>query len=86
MTHFLQNIYFYLTLIGEILAKDLDCSFAEVAASEQVTQLAEVFHEVSKSTKKKSCMWRIKVCVYVSYHYYSTLNSTLSLCREKYCF
>ena len=31
---------------GEILAKDLDCSFEEVAASEQVTQVAEVFHEV----------------------------------------
>ncbi|CAL8104974.1 unnamed protein product [Orchesella dallaii] len=33
---------------GEILAKDLDCTFAEVAASEQVTQVAEVFHEVCR--------------------------------------
>lgn len=31
---------------GEILAKDLDCGFSEVAASEQVAQVAEVFHEV----------------------------------------
>ena len=40
-------IKFYVCYVGEILAKDLDCSFAEVAASEQVTQVAEVFHEVS---------------------------------------
>jgi len=32
---------------GEILAKDLDCTFSEVAASEQVTQVADVFHEVN---------------------------------------
>jgi len=36
--------------VGEILAKDLDCSFSEVAASEQVTQVAEVFHEVQLRT------------------------------------
>ncbi|XP_071439829.1 ras-related and estrogen-regulated growth inhibitor [Hetaerina americana] len=31
---------------GEILAKDWDCWFREVAAAEQVTQVAEAFHEV----------------------------------------
>ncbi|CAG7716149.1 unnamed protein product [Allacma fusca] len=36
---------------GEILAKDLDCSFAEVAASEQVAQVAEVFHEVCRKVQ-----------------------------------
>ncbi|OXA59137.1 Ras-like protein family member 11B [Folsomia candida] len=36
---------------GETLAKDLDCSFAEVAASEQVTQVAEVFHEVCREVQ-----------------------------------
>lgn len=38
---------------GEILAKDLDCSFEEVAASEQVNQVAELFHEVSHSFQKR---------------------------------
>lgn len=36
---------------GEILAKDLDCAFAEVAASEQVTQVAEVFHDVCRDVQ-----------------------------------
>ena len=39
-----SSLYF---CVGEILAKDLDCSFTEVSASEQVSQVAEVFHEVS---------------------------------------
>jgi rubrerythrin len=42
MCDFLYDVH-----TGEILAKDLDCSFSEVAASEQVTQVADVFHEVS---------------------------------------
>lgn len=36
---------------GEILAKDLDCTFAEVAASEQVAEVAEVFHEVCRDVQ-----------------------------------
>ncbi|GBP96576.1 Ras-related and estrogen-regulated growth inhibitor [Eumeta japonica] len=33
---------------GEILAKDFECSFAEVAAAEQVDQVAEAFHELCR--------------------------------------
>ncbi|CAK1588493.1 unnamed protein product [Parnassius mnemosyne] len=33
---------------GEILAKDFECSFAEVAAAEQVNQVGEVFHELCR--------------------------------------
>ncbi|KAK9500045.1 hypothetical protein O3M35_001387 [Rhynocoris fuscipes] len=33
---------------GEILAKDYECWFSELAASEQVTQVAEAFHELCR--------------------------------------
>lgn len=33
---------------GEILAKDFECCFTEVAAAEQVGQIAEVFLEVCR--------------------------------------
>ncbi|XP_073974593.1 ras-related and estrogen-regulated growth inhibitor isoform X2 [Rhodnius prolixus] len=33
---------------GEILAKDYECWFSEVAAAEQVTQVAETFHELCR--------------------------------------
>lgn len=33
---------------GEILAKDFECSFSEVAAAEQVAQIGEVFHELCR--------------------------------------
>lgn len=33
---------------GEILAKDFECWFSEVAAAEQVTQVAEAFHELCR--------------------------------------
>lgn len=33
---------------GEILAKDFECTFKEVAAAEQVSQVGEVFLEVSR--------------------------------------
>ncbi|KAI5640380.1 ras family domain-containing protein [Phthorimaea operculella] len=33
---------------GEILAKDFECSFAEVAAAEQVAQIGEVFTELCR--------------------------------------
>ncbi|KAJ9597041.1 hypothetical protein L9F63_027070 [Diploptera punctata] len=33
---------------GEILAKDYECWFSEVAAAEQVTQVAEAFHELCR--------------------------------------
>ncbi|XP_075228832.1 ras-related and estrogen-regulated growth inhibitor isoform X1 [Lycorma delicatula] len=33
---------------GEILAKDFECWFNEVAAAEQVTQVGEVFHELCR--------------------------------------
>lgn len=33
---------------GEILAKDFECNFAEVAAAEQVNQVGEVFHELCR--------------------------------------
>ncbi|KAK7067135.1 hypothetical protein SK128_006571 [Halocaridina rubra] len=36
---------------GEILAKDLECYFSEVAASEQVLQVANAFHEVFKEVQ-----------------------------------
>lgn len=31
---------------GDILAKDFECNFAEVAAAEQVNQVGQVFHEL----------------------------------------
>lgn len=34
--------------LGEILAKDFECCFTEVAAAEQVGQIAEVFLEVCR--------------------------------------
>lgn len=33
---------------GEILAKDYDCWFAELTAAEQVSQVAEAFHELCR--------------------------------------
>lgn len=33
---------------GEILAKDFECSFSEVAAAEQVNQVGDVFHELCR--------------------------------------
>jgi len=33
---------------GDILAKDYDCSFAEVAAADQVNEVAEAFYEVCR--------------------------------------
>ncbi|XP_047481074.1 ras-related and estrogen-regulated growth inhibitor-like isoform X2 [Penaeus chinensis] len=36
---------------GEILAKDLECSFSEVAASEQVHQVAGAFHELFREVQ-----------------------------------
>lgn len=36
---------------GEILAKDLECSFSEVAASEQVHQVASAFHELFREVQ-----------------------------------
>ncbi|XP_047114477.1 ras-related and estrogen-regulated growth inhibitor [Schistocerca piceifrons] len=33
---------------GEILAKDFECWFGEVTAAEQVTQVADAFHEVCR--------------------------------------
>ncbi|XP_045113854.1 ras-related and estrogen-regulated growth inhibitor-like isoform X1 [Portunus trituberculatus] len=36
---------------GEILAKDLECFFCEVAASEHVMQVANAFHEVFKEVQ-----------------------------------
>lgn len=35
-------------VLGEILAKDFECCFTEVAAAEQVGQIAEVFLEVCR--------------------------------------
>lgn len=53
--------------LGEILAKDLDCSFAEVAASEQVTQVAEVFHEVR--TNHSLIIWFLTQIITLPWHY-----------------
>lgn len=42
---------------GAILARDLDCSFSEVTAAEQVTPVATVFQDLCKavlSSKRKS--------------------------------
>lgn len=33
---------------GEILAKDFDCNFSEVAAADQVVEVAESFHELCR--------------------------------------
>jgi len=33
---------------GEILAKDFDCNFGEVAAADQVVEVAEAFHELCR--------------------------------------
>ena len=33
---------------GEILAKDYDCWFSELTAAEQVSQVAEAFHELCR--------------------------------------
>lgn len=33
---------------GEILAKDFDCNFGEVAAADQVTEVADAFHELCR--------------------------------------
>ncbi|KAL7646331.1 UNVERIFIED_CONTAM: hypothetical protein RMT77_003240 [Armadillidium vulgare] len=43
---------------GEILAKDLECSFSEVAASEQVTQVAGAFHDLFREVQ--NCRKRSK--------------------------
>ena len=44
-------------LAGEILAKDLECSFSEVAASDQVTQVAAAFQDLCKEVQvcRKRC-------------------------------
>lgn len=33
---------------GDILAKDFDCKFSELSAAENVVQVADVFHELSR--------------------------------------
>ncbi|BET00187.1 Miro-like protein [Nesidiocoris tenuis] len=33
---------------GDILAKDYECSFSEIATAEQVNQVADAFHELSR--------------------------------------
>lgn len=33
---------------GEILAKDFECNFSEVSASEQVNQIGDVFQELCR--------------------------------------
>lgn len=47
---FIEISFLFIILIpaGEILAKDFECCFTEVAAAEQVGQIAEVFLEVSR--------------------------------------
>lgn len=42
----LQCSIHYVT--GEILAKDFDCSFSEVTAAEQVSQVATIFHDLCR--------------------------------------
>ncbi|KAI5735532.1 hypothetical protein M8J77_019682 [Diaphorina citri] len=42
---------------GEILGKDFDCTFEEVAAAEQVMEIADVFHELARkvlATRRKN--------------------------------
>ncbi|MCL4157880.1 UNVERIFIED_CONTAM: hypothetical protein GTU68_025446 [Idotea baltica] len=43
---------------GEIMAKDLECYFSEVAASEQVLQVAAAFHELFREVQ--NCRKRSK--------------------------
>jgi len=45
--HFIPYVY-SCGATGEILAKDFECCFTEVAAAEQVGQIAEVFLEVCR--------------------------------------
>jgi len=33
---------------GELLAKEMECYFAEVAAAEQVSSIADAFHELGR--------------------------------------
>ena len=52
-------------LLGEILSKDFDCFFSEVAAADQVAEVAEAFHElcrevsISRRKNKTSLLNRV---------------------------
>lgn len=41
-------IRFIWNFSGEILAKDFECSFSEVTAAEQVSQVASIFHDLCR--------------------------------------
>jgi len=43
-----RDLWLSILIPGEILAKDFECWFSEVAAAEQVTQVAEAFHELCR--------------------------------------
>ena len=45
------DVNYCFVVAGEILAKDLECFFCEVAASEHVLQVANAFHEVFKEVQ-----------------------------------
>lgn len=48
-----MNILMEVILIGDILAKDFECSWSEVAAAEQVVQVAEAFHDLCHKVKQR---------------------------------
>ncbi len=58
LCRFLANVYVPSFLSpGEILSKDFDCYFAEVAAADQVSEVAEAFHELCREvtlTRRKN--------------------------------
>lgn len=48
-----QALFYLIYVIGDILAKDFECSWSEVAAAEQVAQVAEAFHDLCHKVKQR---------------------------------
>lgn len=72
---------------GEILAKDFECNFAEVAAAEQVNQVGEVFHELCRDVlalrrKAKHSLLDRMLCSKTAYRVYSRGKSDSALPKE----
>ena len=64
-TQYQIALFFFLFFSGEILSKDFDCYFSEVAAADQVGEIADAFHElcrevtVSRRKNKTSLLDRV---------------------------
>jgi len=76
-------------LSGEILAKDYECWFNEVAAAEQVSQVAEAFQEIcreiltSRRKNKQSLLDRMLGTKSNSIRSYARGKSDSALPRER---